>query len=62
MKTTLDTMLKTCRRTSLSITRVRAYDEGKNRFLDMDNYLQQIQTTLLGLQHQIESLQEEVEK
>ena len=61
MKTTLDTMLKTCRRTSLAIERFKAENEWE---VDgpVNNFLQQIQTTLSGLQHQIESLQEEIEK
>ena len=63
MKTTLDTMLNTCRRTSLSIERFKANNIGSVVGIkDVDNFLQQIQTTLSGLQHQIESLQEEIEK
>ena len=65
MKTTLDTMLKTCRRTSLAIERFKVDKKVSSKFpfsIDMDNFLQQIQTTLSGLQHHIESLQEEVEK
>ncbi len=58
MKTTLNTMLNTCRRTSLSITRFRVTVPD----WEIENFLQQIQTTLSGLQHQIKSLQEEVEK
>ena len=59
MKTTLDTMLKTCRRTSLAIERFKTKTA---MHYDVANFLQQIQTTLTGLQHQIESLQEEIEK
>ena len=61
MKTKLDTMLNTCRRTSLAIERFKSTTEGawdKGVY----DFLQQIQTTLSGLQHQIENLQEEVEK
>ena len=63
MKTTLDTMLNTCLKTKLAIERFKAQDHsfyvGDEA---VENFLQQIQTTLSGLQHQIESLQEEVEK
>lgn len=57
--TNLNTMLNTCLKAKLAITRFRAtHGSGPEH----NNFLQQIQTTLSGLQHQIESLQEEVEK
>ena len=63
VKTTLDTMLNTCLKTKLAIERFKANNIGSVVGIeDVDNFLQQIQTTLTGLQHQIESLQEEIEK
>lgn len=63
MKTTLATMLNTCRKTSLAIGRFKVENvRDAVPIEEVDNFLQQIQATLSGLQHQIESLQEEVEK